>query len=106
MTKENHSDAETSRETQKKSGTTGFIKEIGRDVGTDLLHETGATIKWAVGGALIGAAVLGGQYPLVAVPAGHLGRAEDRNPDPQRQRRVRPGHQHIVVPVQDLGLHE
>lgn len=60
MTKENHSDAETSRETQKKSGTTGFIKEIGRDVGTDLLHETGTTIKWAVGGALIGAAVLGG----------------------------------------------
>ena len=60
MTKENHSDAETSRETKKKSGTTGFIKEIGRGVGTDLLHETGATIKWAVGGALIGAAVLGG----------------------------------------------
>ena len=60
MTKENHSDAETSRETQKKSGTTGFIKEIGQDVGTDLLHETGATIKWAVGGTLIGAAVLGG----------------------------------------------
>ena len=60
MTKENHSDAETSRETKKKSGTTGFIKEIGRDVGTDLLHETGATIKWAIGGALIGATVLGG----------------------------------------------
>ena len=60
MTKENNSDAETSRETQKKSGTTGFIKEIGRDVGTDLLHETRTTIKWAVGGALIGAAVLGG----------------------------------------------
>ena len=60
MTTENHSDAETSRETKKKSGTKGFIKEIGRDVGTDLLHETGTTIKWAVGGALIGAAVLGG----------------------------------------------
>ena len=60
MTKENHSDAETSRETQKKSGTMEFIKEIGQDVGTDLLHETGTTIKWAVGGALIGAAVLGG----------------------------------------------
>ena len=60
MTTENHSDAETSRETKKKSGTAGFIKEIGRDVGTDLLHETGTTIKWVVGGALIGAAVLGG----------------------------------------------
>ena len=60
MTTENHSDAETSRGTQKKSETTGFIKEIGQDAGTDLLHETGTTIKWAVGGALIGAAVLGG----------------------------------------------
>jgi hypothetical protein len=38
----------------------GFIKEIGRDVGTDLVRETGTTIKWAVGGALIGAVVLGG----------------------------------------------
>jgi hypothetical protein len=26
----------------------------------DLVHETGTTIKWAVGGALIGAVVLGG----------------------------------------------
>ena len=60
MTTENHRDAETSRGTQKKSGKMGFIKEIGRDVGTDLLHETGTTIKWAVGGALIGAVVLGG----------------------------------------------
>ena len=60
MTTENHSDAETSRGTQKKSGTMGFIKEIGRDVGTDLLHETATTIKWAMGGALIGAVVLGG----------------------------------------------
>ena len=60
MTKENHRDAETSCGTQKKSGKMGFIKEIGRDVGTDLLHETGTTIKWAVGGALIGAVVLGG----------------------------------------------
>jgi hypothetical protein len=38
----------------------GFIKEIGRDVGTDLVRETGTTIKWAVGGALIGTVVLGG----------------------------------------------
>ena len=60
MTKENHSDAETSRETQKKSGTMEFIKEIGREAGTDLVHETGTTIKWAMGGALVGAVVLGG----------------------------------------------
>jgi hypothetical protein len=40
MTTENHRDAETSRGTQKKSGTMGFIKEIGRDVGTDLVRET------------------------------------------------------------------
>ena len=60
MTTENHSDAETARGTQKKSGTMGFIKEIGREAGTDLVHETGTTIKWAMGGALIGAVVLGG----------------------------------------------
>ena len=57
---QNHRDAETSRGTQKKSGIVGFIKDIGREAGTDLVSETGTTIKWAMGGALIGAAVLGG----------------------------------------------
>ncbi|MGB0413109.1 MAG: hypothetical protein ACPGJU_01570 [Coraliomargarita sp.] len=37
-----------------------FIKEVGREVGKDLVRETGTAIKWAVGGALIGAVVLGG----------------------------------------------
>ena len=57
---QNHRDAETFRDSQKKSGIVGFIKDIGRDVGTDLVSETVTTIKWAVGGALIGAVVLGG----------------------------------------------
>ena len=60
MTQENHRNAKTSRGTQKKSGAVGFIKEIGQEVGQDLVQETGTTIKWAVGGALIGAVVLGG----------------------------------------------
>ncbi len=60
MATEDHRDAETSRGTQKKSGTEGFIKEVGRDVGKDLLRETGTTIKWALGGAFLGAVVLGG----------------------------------------------
>lgn len=60
MSTEDHRDAETSRRSEKKSGTEGFIKEVGREVGKDLLRETGTTIKWAVGGALIAAVVLGG----------------------------------------------
>ena len=60
MKTENHRDAETSQRSQKKTGIVGFIKEIGREAGTDLVHETGTTIKWAMGGALIGAVVLGG----------------------------------------------
>jgi hypothetical protein len=44
------------RELRAKSETEEFIK----DVGKDLLRETGTTIKWAVGGALVGAVVLGG----------------------------------------------
>jgi len=60
MPSEDHRDTETSRGTQKNSGTEGFIKEVGRDVGKHLLRETGTTIKWAVSGALIGAVVLGG----------------------------------------------
>ena len=57
---QNHRDTETSRGTQKKSGIVGFIKDIGREAGTDLVSETGTTIKWAMGGVLIGAVVLGG----------------------------------------------
>ena len=60
MKPEDHPNAETSRGTQKKPGTDGFIKEAGRDVGKELLRETGTTIKWAVGGAFFGAIVLGG----------------------------------------------
>lgn len=60
MTTEDHRNAEPSQGTQKKPGTEGFIKEVGREVGKGLIRETGITIKWALGGALIGGVVLGG----------------------------------------------
>ena len=60
MAIENNRDTENSRETQNKPGTENFIKELSRDVGKDLLRETGTTIKWVLGGALLGAVVLGG----------------------------------------------
>ena len=48
---DNHSDPET-----REKSETG---EILKDVGKDLLRETGTTIKWGIGGALIGAVILG-----------------------------------------------
>ena len=60
MQTEDHSNAETPRESREKLGTEGFLKELGRDVGKDLLRETGTTLKWAVGGALVGGVALGG----------------------------------------------
>ncbi len=40
MQTEDHSKAETPGESHEKPGTGGFIKELGRDVGKDLLRET------------------------------------------------------------------
>lgn len=60
MPTEDHRTPEDSRGTQQKPGTEGFIKEVGRGVGQNLLRETGTTIKWAVCGAVVGAVVLGG----------------------------------------------
>lgn len=60
MKAENHSNNQTHGEGQEKSVKEKFIKELGRDIGKDLLCETGTTIKWTLGGALVGAAVLGG----------------------------------------------
>jgi len=60
MKAENHSNVETPGDSRKRSGIGGAIKELGRDVGKDLLRETGTTIKWTVVGALFGAVALGG----------------------------------------------
>lgn len=51
---------EQETESQQKPKEESFIKELGKDVGKGLLQETGTTIKWAAGGALLGALVLGG----------------------------------------------
>jgi hypothetical protein len=51
---------ETSQATPKTPANEGFIKEMGREIGKELLSETGTTIKWAACGALMCAAVLGG----------------------------------------------
>ena len=53
-------DTGASRPAQEKPDSESFIKELGRGVGKGLLRETGATIKWAVGGAVLGALVAGG----------------------------------------------
>jgi hypothetical protein len=45
---------------QKNPKSKGFIREVGREVGKDLLRETGTTIKWAFGGAVVGAIFVGG----------------------------------------------
>jgi hypothetical protein len=47
-------------EEAKKPKDESFIKELGKDVGKGLLQETGSTLKWAAGGAVLGALVLGG----------------------------------------------
>jgi uncharacterized protein YcfJ len=60
MKTENHPNAEISQSTPKNPGTGESIKELGRDIGKDLLRETATTLKWALGGAVVGAVVLGG----------------------------------------------
>lgn len=60
MNTEDHSNTETPAESHEQSGKKGFIKELGRDVGKDLLRETVTTLKWAMGGAIVGAVALGG----------------------------------------------
>lgn len=60
MKTEHHSNAETPGGDQEQPAKHGFIKELGRDVGKDLLRETGTTMKWTLGGALVGAVALGG----------------------------------------------
>jgi len=60
MKTEYHSNTETPAGDQQQPAKHRFIKELGRDVGKDLLRETGTTIKWTLGGALVGAVALGG----------------------------------------------
>lgn len=60
MTPEEKPNAGSSHGAQNNPRSDGFIKEVGRDVGKELLRETGTTIKWAVGGAVMGALVVGG----------------------------------------------
>jgi len=50
----------TSQGAQKIPESKGFVREVGRDVGKHLLRETGTTIKWAFGGAVVGAIIVGG----------------------------------------------
>lgn len=38
----------------------GFVKEVARDVGKEFVSETKVTLKWALGGAIVGALILGG----------------------------------------------
>lgn len=38
----------------------GFVKEVARDVGKEFVSETKETLKWALGGAIVGALILGG----------------------------------------------
>ena len=56
MTPEDQPTDEISRGAQKNPRSEGFIKGVGKE----LLRETGTTIKWAVGGAVFGAIVVGG----------------------------------------------
>ena len=37
----------------------GFLKSLGREVGRGLIKEAGATLKWGIGGAIVGAAAIG-----------------------------------------------
>jgi len=55
MKPEHQPDNHSAPETREKSETGEIIK----DVGKDLLRETATTIKWGIGGALIGAVILG-----------------------------------------------
>ena len=38
----------------------GFVEEIATDVGKDLVSGTKTILKWALGGAIVGALVVGG----------------------------------------------
>ena len=38
----------------------GLVKETARDIGKDLVGGTKTTLKWALGGAIVGALVVGG----------------------------------------------
>ena len=38
----------------------GFVKETAREVGKELISQSKLTLKWALGGAVIGALALGG----------------------------------------------
>ena len=60
MTPEDQPTDEAPRGAPESPASEGFIKELGRDVGKGLLQEAGTTIKWAVGGAIFGAIVVGG----------------------------------------------
>jgi len=44
----------------KKDQSPGFMEEMARDVGKDLASETKTTLKWALGGAIVGALIIGG----------------------------------------------
>ena len=38
----------------------GFVKETAREVGKELFNQSKLTLKWALGGAVVGALALGG----------------------------------------------
>ncbi len=45
---------------QEKAPSCGFVEEIARDLGKDLASGTKTTLKWALGGAIVGALAVGG----------------------------------------------
>ena len=43
-----------------KAPSRGLVKETARDIGKDFVGGTKTTLKWALGGAIVGALVVGG----------------------------------------------
>ena len=56
--KEEHTDV--SPKSPKDSKSEGFAQDTAREVGKDLVSGTKKILKWALGGAIVGALVVGG----------------------------------------------
>jgi uncharacterized protein YcfJ len=51
---------EVSPQSPKDSKSEGFVQETAREVGKDLVSGTKKMLKWALGGSIVGALVVGG----------------------------------------------
>jgi len=58
--KEDEERSKGSQEPKEDIQSEGFVKETAREVGKELISQSKLTLKWALGGAVVGALALGG----------------------------------------------